>query len=383
MEILLIVAIIGLFFLWRKKSAADKANSDLSATLRQRDEQISGLERTRAELLSKLEGLAKYQGIVDADARAKDILGEAADTLAQAKLDAAKERQEANQAAKTKAEQAELRFAAAGAEADRIIATAKQRAEEIAGDAYAAMSRAKEFTDTAQAMKNIIDGYGDAYIVPTYSLLDDLAEDFGYTEAGKELKLARETSRSLVKAGRAATCEYVEANRKETAIRFVVDAFNGKVDSILSRSKADNHGKLEQEIRDAFSMVNYNGAAFRNARVSDEYLAARLNELKWAATANALKDQEREEQRQLREQMREEEKARKEYERAIKEAAKGKKPSRRRWRRYNSKLPSPVMRKKQSTRQNYATSKPNCKPPKKKINELYPWRSRLGPAMSM
>ena len=322
MEILLIVAIIGLIFLWRKKSAADKENSDLSATLRQRDEQISGLERTRAELLSKLEGLAKYQGIADAEARAKDILGEAADTLAQAKLDAAKERQEANQTAKTKAEQAELRFAAAGAEADRIIATAKQRAEEIAGDAYTAMNRAKEFADTAQAMKNIIEGYGDAYIVPTYSLLDDLAEEFGYTEAGKELKLARETSRSLVKAGRAATCEYVEANRKETAIRFVVDAFNGKVDSILSRSKADNHGKLEQEIRDAFSMVNYNGAAFRNARISDEYLATRLNELKWASTANALKDQEREEQRQLREQMREEEKARKEYERAIKEAAK-------------------------------------------------------------
>lgn len=242
--------------------------------------------------------------------------------MAQAKLDAAKEHQEANQAAKIKAEQAELQLAAAGAEADHIIATAKQRAEEIAGDAYIAMSRAKEFANTAQAMKNIIEGYGDAYIVPTYSLLDDLAEEFGYTEAGKELKFARETSRSLVKAGRAATCEYVEVNRKETAIRFVVDAFNGKVDSILSRSKADNHGKLEQEIRDAFSMVNYNGTAFRNARISDEYLLARLNELKWAATANAIKDQEREEQRQLREQMREEEKARKEYERAIKEAAK-------------------------------------------------------------
>jgi len=91
---------------------------------------------------------------------------------------------------------------------------------------------------------------------------------------------------------------------------------------VLSRSKSDNHGKLEQEIHDAFSLVNHNGAAFRGARVTDSYLAARLEELKWAVTAKALEDEEREEQRRLREQIREEEKARHEYERAIKDAAK-------------------------------------------------------------
>ena len=333
MEALLIVAIIGLIYLWIKKAEAEKAVTAQRAAIVMRSEKISSLEKTCSELLEKNGMLSQYEGIVDAVARANDIRVEAANSLAQAKreasdilgqakLDATKERQEANQTAKVKVEQAELRFSAAGAEADRIIASAKQRAEEIAGEAYTAMSRAKEFADTAQAMKNIIEGYGDSYIVPTYSLLDNLADEFGYADAGKELKLARETSRSLVKAGRAATCEYVEVNRKETAIRFVVDAFNGKVDSILSRSKADNHGKLEQEIRDACSLVNYNGAAFRNARINDEYLAARLNELKLAATVNVLKDKEREEQRQLREQIREEEKARREYEKAIKEAAK-------------------------------------------------------------
>ncbi|MNJ35596.1 hypothetical protein D3C77_303460 [compost metagenome] len=68
--------------------------------------------------------------------------------------------------------------------------------------------------------------------------------------------------------------------------------------------------------------MNLNGAPFRNARINEEYLASRLEELRWAVTAKLLKDQEREEQRQLREQIREEEKARREYERAIKEAAK-------------------------------------------------------------
>ncbi len=127
---------------------------------------------------------------------------------------------------------------------------------------------------------------------------------------------------AAIKAGAAAACEYVEANRKETAVRFVVDAFNGKVDSILSRTKADNHGKLQQEIRDAFSLVNENGRAFRNARILPEYFEARLEELKWGAVAHELRNKEREEQRQIKERIREEEKARREYEKALKDAAK-------------------------------------------------------------
>jgi hypothetical protein len=293
---------------------ADRMNT-ANTTMTAQTEEIHNL-RWQAKALSK------YQGILDAEAKAQDILGEANDTLARAQIAADAERKEANQAARFKIEQADAKLSAAGVEVEKIIAAAKQRAEEIAGEAYDAMNRAKEFADAATAMQNIIEGYGDAYIVPTYSLLDDLAEEFGFTEAGQSLKAARESTRAMIKANRAATCEYVETSRKETAIRFVTDAFNGKVDSILSRSKADNHGKLEQEIRDAYALVNHNGAAFRNARITEEYFAARLNELKWAATAHALKEQEREEQRQIREQIREEEKAHREFERAMRDAAK-------------------------------------------------------------
>jgi flagellar biosynthesis GTPase FlhF len=102
----------------------------------------------------------------------------------------------------------------------------------------------------------------------------------------------------------------------------VLDAFNGKVDSIPSRVKSDNAGKLEQEIRDAFAIVNLGGEAFRNARITDEYLSARLEELKWGAVAQELKRQEQEEQRRIREQIREEERAQREFERAMREAAK-------------------------------------------------------------
>ena len=315
MEFLFIIALILAIIFWIKKSAAEKEIANRDQANRQQSQKIAELEQRLAEL-------AKYQGIFDAEARAKNILAEANDTLNQAKETADRERKDASQAARAKIEQADEKLRASGEEVNRIIASAKQRAEEIAGEAYTAMNRAKEFADTAQAMKNIIEGYGDAYIVPSYSLLDDLADEFGHAEAGQKLKEARDNSRSMVKAEIAATCEYVEVNRKETAIRFIVDAFNGKVDSILSRSKADNHGKLEQEIRDAFALVNHNGAAFRNARITDQYLDVRLNELKWVATAHVLKEEEREEQRRLREQIREEEKARREFERAIKDAAK-------------------------------------------------------------
>jgi hypothetical protein len=45
---------------------------------------------------------------------------------------------------------------------------AHKRTEEIVGYAYAAMNKAKELTETAHAMKNIIEGYGDQYIIPTF-----------------------------------------------------------------------------------------------------------------------------------------------------------------------------------------------------------------------
>ena len=120
----------------------------------------------------------------------------------------------------------------------------------------------------------------------------------------------------------AAECDYAEANRRETAIRFVTDAFNGRVDAILSRVKHDNIGTLEQEIRDTFSLVNLNGEAFRNARVLPAYCDARLAELRWAVVVQELRLKEREEQRRIQEQIREEEKARRDYERAMQEAAK-------------------------------------------------------------
>ncbi|MCL1939558.1 MAG: DUF4041 domain-containing protein [Desulfovibrionaceae bacterium] len=207
-------------------------------------------------------------------------------------------------------------------EAASILKAAHKQAEEIAGEFHAKVRENLDYEKAIKAMRNVLEGYGDEYLLPARSILDDLAESFSFEQAGQALKEARHYSRDLVKQGNAATCDYVEDYRKNTAIAFIVDAFNGKVDTILSSVRQDNIGKLQQAIKDAFSLVNINGKAFRDARILPEYLAARLEEAKWGCAVVELREKAREEQRAIKERMREEERARREYEKALREAAK-------------------------------------------------------------
>lgn len=341
MFIIFLIFAIVFFVMWRKSSKQ----------LSQKQEEISSLQKSLSDAGNKLKdqeahlnSLSKYQGLVDvdaeihrkraeieteihqmraeSDAEIQNMKDSAAQEIAAAKQEAKDLRAKGKADYDAAAKETELKLASADVEAHRIISEAESRAKEIAGEAYEIAGKAKDFEKAAAAMKNVIEGYGDQYLKPTYSLLDDLAADFGYTEAGQQLKLARENSSRMVSAGTAATCDYVEVSRKNTAIAFVIDAFNGKIDSILSKIKKDNYGTLEQKIKDAYELVNYNGRAFRNAKITPEYLAARLEELKWGVRVQELKAQAQEEQRRLREQIREEERARREYERAMKDAAK-------------------------------------------------------------
>ena len=344
MSIIFLILAIVFLVLWRKASkqasAAQEESSRLTQSLDSTKTDVENLRTNLAsaaekerELESKVSTLSKYQGIADVDAEIQKKRAEADTEILSLKTAAAQELSDAKQDAKeirakgradydAAVKKAEDKLASIDVESKRIITEAENRAKEIAGEAYEIAGKAKDYEKTAVAMKNVIEGYGDRYLKPTYSLLDDLAEDFGYTEAGQQLKLARENSTRMINAGTAAVCDYAQASRKDTAIAFVIDAFNGKVDSILSKVKKDNYGTLEQKIKDAYELVNFNGRAFRNAVITPEYLAARLEELKWGVRAQELKAQAQEEQRRLREQIREEERARREYEKAMKDAAK-------------------------------------------------------------
>jgi hypothetical protein len=285
------------------------------------------------QLRAELESLRHFASLLDAETEVRHKLESAlkdaeslraqADTLIQQARSAAEmERIKGTERAKMIYEQADARLVQATLDAGKLVSAAELRAKEIAGEAYVALRDKQLIENAAEAIRNTIEGYGDRYIIPTHSLLDDLAVEFGYTSAGESLKSARAQSRRMVEQGEAATCDYVETNRRETAIRFVIDAFNGRVDAILSRVKRDNYGQLEQEIRDAFSMVNLNGQAFRDARILDSFLNARLEELKWAVVVQELARRQQEEQREAKARMRDEDKARREQEQQMRQAAK-------------------------------------------------------------
>ncbi len=284
-----------------------------------------------SKTLGELEPLRKYAGLLNAEAEIKRTLAnaiaeatalrqEAQALLEKSRTAAVEERSKAIQRAKEIREQADALLNHATRDAGRLVEEANKRAEKIGGDAYVALRDKQTLEQAVQALWNTVEGYGDRYVIPTRSLLDELATDYGHTEAGEALRAAREQTRRMVEQKQAATCNYEEPDRRERANRFIVDAFNGRVDAILSRTKHDNFGTLEHEVRDAFSLVNLNGLAFRDARILPAYLDARLAELKRAVIVQELKLRAREEQRRIQEQMREEEKVRREQERAIKDA---------------------------------------------------------------
>ncbi|MEN5118756.1 DUF4041 domain-containing protein [Luteimonas sp. TWI662] len=343
MMFLLALIALAVLMLMRRRESAQAAQSAREVDARYRSAEAAWRLANEA-LMAENSSLQIFRDVRDASVEASRLRSEASAALAAAEQEAGNIRDKALADAQSVRDEAsreseELRRVArqgnaearqkaealikdANDRAARLIIDAEVRADEIAGDAYRALKDVQKIEQAAIAMRNVIEGYGDRYLRPTYSLLDELADDLSFDEAGRELKKARANTRSMIESDRAAVCEYVERNRRETAVRFVLDAFNGKVDTILSRVKSDNAGTLEQQIHDAFALVNHNGNAFRAARITPEFRDSRLSELKWAAAATALKERERDEQRRIREQIREEERARREIERALREAAK-------------------------------------------------------------
>jgi len=348
MQILLIVLLICLtFYAFSKLNKVKKELiqknaqiNNLNAQINQLNNEILGHQSDKRTLNDKIlqlknhnDALSKYQDIINVQVECEYLLKKAEkdslklrekanQELVNAQEEAKESRKNVKEFTEKKQREIELLYENAVNETQRIIENAENKAESIGGDAYRSLKEADEIAERIKAMKNVIKGYGNEYLVPSYTLLDELAEDFGHKEAGGNLKKLRQNNKLMIINRQAGICEYMDEQRRITAVDFVIDAYNGKVDSILSSVKKDNYGILKQKIEDAFQLVNFNGKAFRNARISEIYHNTRLEELKWAVVAQELRWQEQEEQRQIREQIREEEKARKEYERAIKEAEK-------------------------------------------------------------
>jgi F0F1-type ATP synthase membrane subunit b/b' len=282
----------------------DEAERDLARSKAEGQKLLRDAETLKAEGLEALR-VAKLQ--------AQNVLDE---SQKEAKEIASRARKDA----KEKREKAGAALDLAMKYALEIRQRAEQRAKEIAGEAYEAKGKLNDYQATARALQNRIEKYEGLYLVPAAHILDELAEEFGFSKAGEKLKLAREMTKLMQANGTAVTCGYPDGWKKDHALKFVLSTFNGKVDTVLSRVRTGNQGKLTQEIKDAYALVNKDGEVYKNARIEEEYLDSRLDELKWAVAVQKLKEKTREEQRAIRERIREEERARKEMERTIKQA---------------------------------------------------------------
>lgn len=295
----------------------DEANRIKAEALKLR----SSIQAEYQSKLNEATSLGQHE-IENARERAKKIQEQIEAKLAEAKDIYKSDIAKARDKVKETYERADKKLSEAHDLAYEIEQAARARAKEIAGAALDAKDNAEQFEAVEKAMRNLIKGYGDEYLSPNRPIIDNLMEEYDFKEAGQKLAQTKALIKSLLKNSQAADCSYVEDYRRRTAIEFVLDAFNGKVDSIISQVKPHNYDKLEEQIIDAFNIVNHNGKAFRNACITKAYLDANLEQLKWATVVQKIKQEDREEQRRIKEQIREEERAKREYEKARKDAEK-------------------------------------------------------------
>jgi vacuolar-type H+-ATPase subunit H len=243
---------------------AKKAKADGDSRLAEAQRKaVAIMERATAEARERVQ---------EAERNAESMGDEARQLLKVAKWQAENAIEEARKEAKEAVSKTrkETREKRAKAEAALELATryaaeirrrAEQRAEEIAGEAYEARGKVEAYRATAVALKNRIEKYEGIYMVPPSHVLDELAEEFGHSTAGDRLKLAREQSRLMRENGTAASCGYIDGWKKDHALKFVLNTFDGKVDTVLSRVRPGNQGKLIQEIRACYELHQKWGAA--------------------------------------------------------------------------------------------------------------------------
>lgn len=213
----------------------------LSCTLREKVNSLAALrEVTDANRRAEELRMQAVEFIVNAKGDAKvlesDARAEAEQIIARAKREASNTRNVAEVTIQAPRLEGETLVTNAERHAEGMIKSARDRAEQVAGDAYKAMNDAKSPKQVAKELQNVVDGYGDKYLKPTISLVDDLADEW-LRRNWQQIKITRDRSKRMIDGNRAAACDYVEASRRDTAFRFVIDAFNGRVDSVLFTAK--------------------------------------------------------------------------------------------------------------------------------------------------
>lgn len=149
-------------------------------------------------------------------------------------------------------------------------------------------------------------------------------------EYQSRLEEIRDGMKEMIKEGTAAICttEWTVGGSKaegkkqtRNILKLIIRAFNGESDAAIAKARYNNMEVMEARIRKAFEVIN-RMVEVQDARITPEYLDARLQELYLVHEYHEKMQEEKEEQRRIREQMREEEQAQREMERARQEAEK-------------------------------------------------------------
>jgi len=311
----------------------ENAISTIEAELTTAQKNVREVEQRNVYLERENLRLNPYAAMPDAFAEAKQQRDQAQKTLLestqhanlllnQAKKDADELIIESRKQLEEKNDVAELALRQARERAESILTDANLRAEQVAGEAWDAKDRLVFYQRTVHAMKNKVRGYGDDYLIPHDTLIDDLTEEYSHEQAGRQLKRVSEQIKAMVRDGTAANCDYKADLRRQRSIAFVLDAFNGKVETILAKVSTDNFGKMQAKLEDAFELVNYNGKSFKNARILPEYADLCQAKLKYTILVKELKLRDEEKQRRIKVDLSEQKQVQKEFKKVKSQAKK-------------------------------------------------------------
>jgi hypothetical protein len=161
-------------------------------------------EQLRAHAQERIRKVTADADQLRADAREalQTAKRQAQAALEEAQKEAKELASKARKEAKEKREKSDRAMLQALNYSQEIRQKADRRAEEIAGEAYKAKGKLRDYELAIEALQNKIANYEGVYLIPESHILDELAADFGFDHAGSRLKLARERTKLMRERGR-------------------------------------------------------------------------------------------------------------------------------------------------------------------------------------
>lgn len=137
-----------------------------------------------------------------------------------------------------------------------------------------------------------------------------------------QLKQIKEQQREMIRTNKAAICNTswtVNDNEKEgrkladNFLKLVLTIFNSECDTTIDKVKVSNIGSSEEKIRKRFDNLNKISKVI-NCTITDAYCDLKLRELRVKCQLECMKQEEREQEKEIRDRMKQEEKDRRKLE---------------------------------------------------------------------